>query len=98
MSFDMTEKLIHSIGLDDDSTKMMREIDIKNENIMEMTEETEEMNERGKAGQGNYGNLKRVLTKTDEKVTEEEMNLLESTRTQDSGCVPLSLLLHSATF
>ena len=38
----MTEKLIHSIGIDDDNTEMMIEIDIKNESIKEQKQEIEE--------------------------------------------------------
>ena len=48
MSFDMTEKLIHSTPLDDDTAQMMIEMDIRKESIKEMNEEME--GKKGKEG------------------------------------------------
>jgi hypothetical protein len=48
MSFDMTEKLIHSTPLDDDTAQMMMEMDIRKESVKEMNEEKEkEENKEG---------------------------------------------------
>ena len=93
MSFDMTEKLIHSIGLDDDNTEMMLEMDIKNESKEELKQEIEEeINERKKDDEGINNNnnrlekdeMKTVLEiESDKKITDKDMNILESSRTHE---------------
>jgi hypothetical protein len=52
MSFDMTEKLIHSTPLDDDTAQMMMELDIRKESVKEMNEE---MKEEKEDKEGNVG-------------------------------------------
>ena len=80
MSFDMTEKLIHSIGLDDDNTEMMIEIDIKNESIKEMKEEKEEMIERKKERE------ERGVAVTEcQEGTDDGIKVLDPFHTQDQG-------------
>lgn len=54
MSFDMTEKLIHSTPLDDDTAEMMMEMDIRKESVKEMNEEKEEK-EKEENKEGNVG-------------------------------------------
>lgn len=105
MSFDMTEKLIHSIGLDDDNTEMMIEIDIKNESMKVIKQEIEEeIKERKKDEEGiddNDDRLKKDEIETEiaiesdehEEMTEKDMKILEPLRTHESGSVLYFLLL-----
>ena len=90
----MTEKIIHSIGLDDDNTKMMLEMEIKNESIEEMKQEIEEEINEGKnvvKGINNNNNyrLEKDVIKTeiemesDKQLTEKDMNILEPSRTHE---------------
>ena len=90
----MTEKIIHSIGLDDDNTKMMLEMEIKNESIKEIKQEIEEeINERKNDVEGINNNndyrLEKDVIKTeiemesDKQLTEKDMNILGPSRTHE---------------
>lgn len=87
MSFDMTEKLIHSTPVDDDTAEMMMEMDIRKESVKEMNEEKEEemeeesegivkMNKENTSRGGKDGRLEsdhdEDMTERDKEIAEEE--------------------------
>ena len=58
MSFDMTEKLIHSTPVDDDTAEMMMEMDIRKESVKEMNDEMNEEKEKEENKERNVGIVK----------------------------------------